>query len=84
MCYAWIFPFGTQKPGSSDHRLQGAPLIFDKPARETGEISICYLPIFILIHLSLFSGTTPHNLMLQNKTPFMAWVVGDPHFGTFT
>jgi hypothetical protein len=22
--------------------------------------------------------------MLQNKTPFMAWVVGDPHFGTFT
>jgi hypothetical protein len=42
------------------------------------------LPIFILIHLSLSSGTMPHHLMLQKQAPLTAWVVGDPYAGAFT
>jgi hypothetical protein len=35
-------------------------------------------------HLPLSSDTTPHQLMLQNQTPLMTWVVWDPPAGAFT
>jgi hypothetical protein len=82
-CSAWIFPL--------EHRTQDllitAPLTFvtnqlgETDGRDPNMLS---LPIFILIHLSLSSGTTPHHLMLQNQTPLTAWVVWDPHTGAFT
>jgi hypothetical protein len=87
-CSAGIFPFGTQIQDLLITDYNNTANICGKPVRRNWLVRFQYAiyaqTIFILIHLSLSSGTMSHHLMLQNQTPFMAWVVGDPHAGAFT